>query len=57
MKVKGWCLEIDGELCPAWFQKTKRILRFDAHALLPPYGTAKIVRVNLTITKQRRKKE
>lgn len=57
MIERGYCLEINGELCPAWYHKSMKILREDAHALLPPYGSAVIRKVNIKITRQRKKKK
>ncbi len=56
MKIKGYTLEIDGELAPVWFDTDRKVLRHEAYGLLPPYGCAKIVPVNVTMTKRRKRK-
>lgn len=57
MKTNGWTLEVCGELQPSWFQYNRAILKEEAHALLPPYGDCKIVRVNVQMQRKRKVKK
>jgi hypothetical protein len=54
---KGYCLEIDGEICPAWFTTKYKILKEEAMGLLPPHNTAKIRKVTVKISRRKAKKK
>lgn len=56
MKTNGWTIELFGELQPTWFQYNRSVLKEEAHALLPPYGGARIVRVNVQMQRKRKNK-